>query len=114
VSPAVPKKGTAVVLLGGTDNYNSLNRLPKAQPLYHEFQHTASPSKETPLPSTSRSNNQKVFSLTVVGGALKTAAEQLRPPIPPTGLIKPSLQNMASTVRLKEAGPVPGGWEYPL
>jgi hypothetical protein len=41
VSPAVHKKGTSVVIPSGTDNYNSLNLLPKAQPLYQEFQHSS-------------------------------------------------------------------------
>jgi hypothetical protein len=45
----------------------------------------------------------------VVGGALKQAVVQLRPQLPPAEFFRPSKPR--PTIPLKEAGPVPGGWE---
>jgi hypothetical protein len=45
----------------------------------------------------------------VVGGVLKQAVVQLRPQLPPAEFFRPSKPR--PTIPLKEAGPVPGGWE---
>jgi hypothetical protein len=47
----------------------------------------------------------------VVGGALKQAVVQLRPQLPPAEFFRPRRQISGPTIPLKEAGPVPGGWE---
>jgi hypothetical protein len=46
-----------------------------------------------------------------VGEALKQAVVQLRPQLPPAALFRPRRQISGPTIPLKEAGPVPGGWE---
>jgi hypothetical protein len=46
-----------------------------------------------------------------VGEALKQAVVQLRPQLPPAALFKPRRQIPGRSIPLKEAGPVPGGWE---